>query len=167
MAYFGRFSAPFFCRQLAVDSPQKPARAIIIDGEVVKLYRCPVPRTLDRTAEEKLIAGLAAGKTIGEAASIAEISERTAHRRLADPAFRQRVMEVRHSAIASATAVLLAGMKDASRVLNLLLVHENPRIQLTAAVKSIELAAKLNAMTELERRLQQLERFLKIHVPDS
>jgi len=104
---------------------------------------------------EKLIAELAGGKTIREAARAANISERTAHRRLADAEFRARIMEARAAAVASATASLVAGMKEASGVLNLLLSHSDPRIQQRAAVKLIELAVKLSRFTELERRAER------------
>jgi len=113
-------------------------------------------------ADEKLIAELAAGKSIREAAEAAGIAERTAHRRLADAGFKVRIMEARASAVASATAQLLSGMGKASSVLNLLLASSDPNIQHRAAVKLIELSVKLNTITEMERRLEQLERFLSI-----
>jgi hypothetical protein len=113
-------------------------------------------------ADEKLIAELAAGKSIREAAEAAGIAERTAHRRLADAGFKVRIMEARASAVASATAQLLSGMGKASSVLNLLLANSDPNIQHRAAVKLIELSVKLNTITEMERRLEQLERFLSI-----
>jgi hypothetical protein len=121
-----------------------------------------VSRANKRMADEKLIAELAAGKSIREAAEAAGIAERTAHRRLADAGFKVRIMEARASAVASATAQLLSGMGKASSVLNLLLASSDPNIQHRAAVKLIELSVKLNTITEMERRLEQLERFLSI-----
>jgi hypothetical protein len=126
-----------------------------------------VPRVGKRMADEKLIAAISAGKSTREAAEAAGVSERTAQRRLADEKFKARVMEVRSAAVANATAILLSEMKEASHVLGLLLGHSDPRIQERAAVKVIELGVKLNAVTELERRLEQLEQFLAIHVPHS
>ena len=45
--------------------------------------------------DERLAAELAAGRTIKDAATAASVSERTAHRRVADPAFQDRVTEHR------------------------------------------------------------------------
>jgi hypothetical protein len=48
-----------------------------------------------RNADEALALALAGGQTLRAAAAAAKVAERTATRRMADPAFRQRVAELR------------------------------------------------------------------------
>jgi hypothetical protein len=124
-----------------------------------------VTRASRRIADEQLAAELAAGKTIREAAAAAGVSLRTAKRRLNEPEFKKRIMDVRAAAVANATAIVFSGMNEAASVLKQLVSHKDPRIQERAAVKVIELGMKLNAVTELERRLEQLEQFLAIQFP--
>jgi hypothetical protein len=121
-----------------------------------------MPRVKNSVTDEKLIAELAAGKSVQDAAAAAGVVERTVYRRLADGAFRARIMEARARAVASASASLLAGMKEATAVLKSLLAHNDPRIQQRAAVSLLEIGAKINKDMELERRVDQLERFLAV-----
>ena len=114
-----------------------------------------------------LIAELAAGKTIREAASAAGMALRTAQRRLSQHAFKVRVMEARARAYSIAGAAVLVGMKEASQVLARLLSHPDARIQQCAAVKLLELGTKFNATMELERRLEQMERYLSAQLAQS
>jgi hypothetical protein len=119
--------------------------------------------TIDPQKEKQLIADLAAGMTIQEAADAAGVSKRTVNRRLANPRFKRCIMDVRASCVANATARLLTGLKQATNVLNLLVESSDQRIQERAAIKLIELAVKLNAVSEQERRLEQIERFIGLH----
>ncbi len=119
--------------------------------------------SIDRQKEKQLIADLAAGMTIQEAADAAGVSKRTVNRRLANPRFKKCIMDVRSSCVSNATARLLTGLKQATNVLNLLVESSDQRIQERAAIKLIELAVKLNAVSEQERRLEQIERFIGLH----
>jgi hypothetical protein len=60
-----------------------------------------------------LAAALAAGATVAEAAAAAGMSERTAHRRLADqPAIREQVGQIRTEAFAATTGALVTGSRE-------------------------------------------------------
>jgi HEAT repeat protein len=124
-------------------------------------------RTFNREKEEQLIANLAAGKTMRETAAAVGITERTVQRRMANEKFRTRIMEIRSSAVSSATARLLMGMKEAANVLMMHLEDSDKRIQQRAAVKLIELGVKLNTINELEKRIEQLERYVGFHLAGS
>jgi AcrR family transcriptional regulator len=113
---------------------------------------------------ESLVAALAAGKTIREAAAEAQVSKRTVYNRLADPEFKARVMETRAAALARATGKLLAGLNVACDVLFALLENGDARVQQRAAAKLIELAVKLNVVSEIETRIELLERFVGFQV---
>jgi hypothetical protein len=115
---------------------------------------------------ESLVAALAAGKTIREAAAEAQVSERTVYNRLGDPQFKVRVMETRAAALARGTGKLLAGVNEACEVLLTLLGNGDARIRQRAAAKLIELAVKLNVMGEMETRVELLERLVGSHTTD-
>jgi hypothetical protein len=59
-------------------------------------------------ADEPLALGLAQGKTVAAAAKAANVSERTAYRRLADPAFRRLVRDLRGEMVSQAVGRLTA-----------------------------------------------------------
>jgi phage terminase small subunit len=90
----------------------------------------PPPR---RHIDELLIAHLAAGKTVREAARLAGCSEATAHRRLADPAFRQAVRRVRQKLIEALCGDLRKAATLAISTLEALLTSDEPMIRLRAA----------------------------------
>ena len=77
-------------------------------------------RTRNKSAEQALLAALAIGATVENAARKAGMSERTAYRHLADPAFQARVDQVRRENMAR-TAGMLSGRRlgigeDAGRI---------------------------------------------------
>jgi hypothetical protein len=120
-----------------------------------------VSRSSRRQIDERLAAELAAGKTVRQAASAAEVSERTAHRRLENPAFRERVAELRAAMIRAAAGQLVGGMTEAVGVLRAGLTHDNAHVQHKSAVKLIELGVKITELSELEERMNRLEEDLK------
>ena len=61
-----------------------------------------------KKADEALALALACGATVEQAAQKAGVSARTAHRRLAAPAFQRRVREAKVEMVQRATAVLTA-----------------------------------------------------------
>jgi hypothetical protein len=75
---------------------------------------------------------LLAGKTIRDAATEARIGERTANRRLADPAFRRRVSELRAEMVAQALGRLAEGMAEVGDKLRELLNAESESVRLGA-----------------------------------
>ena len=65
-----------------------------------------IARKRNQAAEKALLSALAFGATVEHAARKAGITERTAFRRLADPAFRARLEELRRQAIARTSGML-------------------------------------------------------------
>ena len=107
-------------------------------------------------ADDRLAAELAAGKTVRDAATAAGIAERTAFRRLTDPAFKTRVREARSGMLRTAAGRLADGMTEAAGVLRSLLTHANAHIRHKAAVKIIELCVKVTELSELEEQVDEL-----------
>jgi hypothetical protein len=105
-----------------------------------------------------LAAALAAGQTLRDAAVTAGLSERTANRRWAEPAFRHHVSELR-TAVAERTVGKMAdSMGEAADVLRKLLGAEHESIRLGAARSILEVGLKLRQAFELEERLAALEK---------
>jgi hypothetical protein len=100
---------------------------------------------------------LAAGQTVRDAARAAGIGERTAGRRLADPAFRRRVCELRAEMVQRALGKMADGMAEAADTLRQLLRAEGESVRLGAARSILELGNKLRESAELEERLAALE----------
>lgn len=101
---------------------------------------------------------LASGQTLRDAANAAGIGERTATRRLADPAFRRRVDELRGEMVRRALGKMADGMADAADRLRQLLAARSEAVQLGACRALLELGVKLRENVELEQRLTDLER---------
>jgi hypothetical protein len=105
-----------------------------------------------------LLVALAAGETIRDAASLAGIGERTATRRIADPAFRRQITELRAEMVQRALGKLADAATDAARTLRGLLAAESESVQLGAARSILELGNKLREVVEMEQRIEELER---------
>lgn len=85
-------------------------------------------------ADDQFAIALAGGATIRAAAKLAQMSERTAHRRLKDSAFQARLAEIRERMIDRAVGYLARGAASASKaMLNLLQAENAPAIVLRAA----------------------------------
>ncbi len=106
---------------------------------------------------EALVMVLAAGKPVTEAARLAGVSERTAWRRLNDPAVRQQVRDARAALIDHTVSRLAAASMGAAATLVALLDAESEPVRLRAAVAILEQTVKLRDSEELERRLAALE----------
>jgi hypothetical protein len=111
----------------------------------------------NRKGEVALLTALAAGSTITDAAEQAGISERTAHRRLADPEFRRRAQAARADLIQRALGKLAANAGDAVDTLGALLCARSESAPLGAARTILEVGNKLRESVELEQRLADLE----------
>src|SRR5262249_32444858 len=118
-------------------------------------------------ADELLAAALAAGKSHRDAATTAGVSQKTAFRRMQDPAFRDRVREMRASMMAAALGRLTDGMTAASDALHALAPDTDREVRVKAAVKVIELAIKVKDTTDLEERLAKIEQQLAGGTPDA
>jgi hypothetical protein len=111
-----------------------------------------------RKGETALLLALAGGQTVRDAARAAGIGERTAGRRLADPAFRLRVSAARAEMVAQALGRLAGAMTEAADTLRQLLGAEAESVRLSAARTILELGNRLRESVELEERLAALER---------
>jgi hypothetical protein len=109
-------------------------------------------------AEAALLLALACGATVENAARAAGVSPRTAHRRLADPAFRQRLHQVRGAMVERTAGMLTAAAGEAVKTLLALQQETTPAaVRLGAARAILELGTKLREAAELEARLAALE----------
>jgi len=105
-----------------------------------------------------LIAALAAGLTVREAAGRAHIGERTARRRLEDPAFRRRVADARAALLERAIGRMAASTTAAADTLQALLDAESESVRHAAAKTLLELASRGIELLDLAGRVEQLER---------
>jgi hypothetical protein len=110
-----------------------------------------------KNADAALVLALAAGNTAADAARQANVSERTAFRRLADPGFRRRVTEARADMITRGLGKLAAGMASAADTLRKLLTSGTGPVQLNAARVILEMGTRLRESAEFEARLRRLE----------
>ena len=110
-----------------------------------------------RNADEALALAVAAGQTLRNAAVAVGVSERTAARRWADPAFRCRVSQLRGEMVQRSLGRLADGVTEAADVLRQLLAAESEAVRLGAARSLLELGVKLREPVELEERLAALE----------
>lgn len=110
-----------------------------------------------RKNADALALALAAGDSIAAAAAKAGMGERTAYRRLADPAFRERIQRLRGEMIGQALGRLAAGMTEAAGVLRALLRAESESVRLGAARSLLDLGVKLRESVELQSKVDENE----------
>jgi hypothetical protein len=111
-----------------------------------------------RNADEQLLMALACGATVDNAARQAGISPATAYRRLADPAFGQRLQQLRDDMVSRTAATLTAAASEAVRtLLELLKNPTSSAVRLAAARAVLEIGMKLRERADLEVRLAALE----------
>jgi hypothetical protein len=108
-------------------------------------------------AAEALVTALACGATVEAAARQSGLSPRTAHRRLADPAFRH-LQRARADLVQRAAAVLTtASLEAVKTLLSLQQSAVPPAVRLGAARALLELGLKLREFADVEERLAALE----------
>jgi hypothetical protein len=111
-----------------------------------------------RRADALLVAALAGGQTVRDAAKTANVGETTVYRRLNDPSFRRAVADARRGLVEDAAATLARCSSGAATTLALLMSpSERPAVRLQAAKAVIELAVKTRQAVELEERVAALE----------
>jgi hypothetical protein len=113
------------------------------------------------SADDVLVAALAAGKTRRAAARIAEVSEATVYRRLQEEDFIRLVADARAEMVGRALGQLSGGAAEASITLRQLLRKGDDKIRLGAARALLEFVLKVQDQADLERRLSDLESKLK------
>jgi hypothetical protein len=116
-----------------------------------------------KNADAALIVALVTGKSAEEAAAAVGVSARTAYRRLADPAFRQRLAEAQAQLVAQALGKVTASATAAATTLEQLLTAESETVRLGAARTILELGTKVRENSDLAARMQALERLLAGH----
>jgi hypothetical protein len=115
-----------------------------------------------READEALLLALACGATVESAARAAGLSPRTAHRRLADPAFAARVRQARADMAQRAAGALTAASAESVRtLLELQRASSPPAVRLGAARAVLEIGLKVREAAEFEGRLAALEQRLE------
>lgn len=93
--------------------------------------------------EVELVAALAAGSTVREAAAAAGISERTAYRRLTEAGVRREVSMLRSAALEEAACTLATASRKAAQTVIDLLDHADPKVRLQAARQAVSMAKEL------------------------
>lgn len=108
-----------------------------------------------------MIAALITGATIKEAAKAANVSERTAYRRLEDHAFKAQLATARDRLIGETVGRLVAATSSAVDTLQELLADERSTVRLGAARSIIEQALRMREASELAERVTRLEHELQ------
>ncbi|MDB5309096.1 MAG: hypothetical protein JWO38_3298, partial [Gemmataceae bacterium] len=120
-----------------------------------------MPTPSKEYADEVLIRSLARGDTIPDAARVAQVSERTVFRRLANPTFRDRLSATQAAALSPPYGMLTTGLTDACFQLTQLVRHPNPHVGFKAAKAVVDLTLKMRDQVEVEDRVTALERIVK------
>ena len=114
-----------------------------------------------KDVDQRLLLALACGLNIEAAARAAGISEATVYRRLREPAFCQRLKELRSDMVQRTSGMLTAAGAEFVKTL-LALVKETvpPAVRLGAARAGLELGMRIRETAELEARIAALESLL-------
>ena len=111
-----------------------------------------------KNTDEALLVALACGASVENAARAAGMSPRTAQRRLAEPAFRKRLQDLRTD-MAQRTGGMLtaAGMEAVKTLISLQDGSIAAAVRLGAARTVLEFGIKLRENNELAERIAALE----------
>ena len=110
-----------------------------------------------RKGDPEIIARLAAGATVKEAAAAAGVSDRTVFRRLQDPSFRREVSAVRRLYIGETVGRLVDAGSDAAATLKELLNARSENVKHSAARTILEMSQRMFETEELVERIEALE----------
>ncbi len=110
-----------------------------------------------RRDDTALVAGLARGLTLRDAAQAAGVSERTAYRRAADAGFRQQVGRMRADLLAQAVGCLADAATAAVATLRALREAEADSVRLGAARAILDAGMKGAELVDLAERVATLE----------
>jgi hypothetical protein len=117
-----------------------------------------MPGGSKKAADAALVTHLAAGVSPAGAAKLAGVSEATTYRRLADPAFLQRVEKACSDFWDRALGVMSKGVAESAIVLRKLLRSDDGRIKLQAAKTLLEQGIKVRDLVDIARRFEELEK---------
>jgi hypothetical protein len=119
-----------------------------------------------KNTDEVLLTALACGATVDNAAHTAGMSARTAQRRLKEPAFQQRLQEVRTDLIERTAALMTAaGLESVKTLIALQQAGSPAGVRLGAARTVLEIGPKLREVADLARRLAALEAQVRAAAP--
>jgi HEAT repeat protein len=108
--------------------------------------------------DHQLLMVLACGATVEAAAKQVDLTDRTIYRRLKDPDFKRRLVEVRAQMVQRAAATLTAAASEAVKTLVGLLNSQEPApVRLGAARAILEIGIKMREVADLEQRVLDLE----------
>jgi hypothetical protein len=112
-----------------------------------------------KAADQALLTALAFGATVENAARKAGIGERTAYRRLGDPAFQARLNQARVDAVLRTTGMLTgAGLGSVKTLVDLQQDVSVPAaVRRGAARDVLELAVKYRESADMEQRVAAIE----------
>jgi hypothetical protein len=114
-------------------------------------------------AKYDLLMALACGATVAQAADKAGTSERTVYRRLADPAFRAELDQLRADMVQRSTGMLTAASLEAIKtVVGLLGPNAPEQVRHNAARTILQYGIRLREHAELQARLASLEERLGV-----
>jgi hypothetical protein len=120
-----------------------------------------MPQHGRRKAEETLMLALACGATVEAAAAKAGIGRATAHRRLANPEFQNRLKQVQSEMLQRAAATMTAAASESVKTLLVLQQSSVPyTVRLGAAKAILEIGIKIREAADLEERLAALEQHM-------
>jgi hypothetical protein len=111
-------------------------------------------------ADDVIATALAAGKPIAQAAKEGQVCTKTVRRRLDDPDFRRKVDRLKAEAVSQGVALLGRSVTGAAVELARLLKSDDEKIRLQAAKEIVGLTLKARQLTDLERRVDDLEGIL-------
>jgi len=120
-------------------------------------------RTNKKAQDQALITVLALGSTVENAARRAGMHERTAYRRLADPAFKARVWQAQLEVVQRIAGLLTGAGLGSVKVL-VDLQHDDstpPYVRRGAARDVLELGEKYREAADLGERVAALEEHLR------
>ena len=116
-----------------------------------------------KKGEDALLLVLACGATVENAARQCGLCERTVYRRLEDPAFSQRLKQLRADMVQRTAGSLTAASGESVRtLLELQKPSAPPAVRLGAARSVLEIGIKMREAADLEERLSALEQRLDV-----
>ena len=122
-------------------------------------YDTPTSRT---AVDGTLLASLAAGASVDQAAAVAHVSPATVARRLRRPEFRAELAAARAATVERAVARLsMASVAAASELLKLTTSAKSEQVRLAGARAILELGQRLREANDVEQRLAALEAALE------
>ena len=107
--------------------------------------------------EDELIVALLMNRSVKEASAAVGLSERTVHRRLADPAFQQKLNEASAHLLGFSLAFLPSLVESAVHTVGASLKSTDERLRLRAAEIVLSQAFRHISTIEFDKRLRQVE----------